>query len=105
MSKVHWSWKEFGFCSGCHEKPLVESELRGDTIRFIASQYSGVQSLQRIRRSRETNMVWARDGGDQRGGGVTGFWILWGGGANEMTDGLDLQYEDKKGTEWAFWPE
>lgn len=37
--------------------------------------------------------------------GVTGFWILWGGGANEMTDGLDLQYEDKKGAEWAFWPE
>lgn len=31
--------------------------------------------------------------------------MLWGGGANQMIDGLDPQYKDKKGAEWAFWPE
>lgn len=60
----------------------------------------------------ERQTVQARDGGGEgqdsskRGGEVTGFGILCGGGgAHRTIDGLGLWYEGKKGAKRVFWPE
>lgn len=98
------SQKQFGFCSGCHEKPQEESELRGDAIRFTSSKYSWLWCMekkeQRDKLSRQERAgAWTRTAAKE----VGNHWIpdsCGGGGAHRTIDGLNLWYEGKKEAKW-----
>lgn len=89
------AWKETGFCSECHKKPLEDFEPSGDRITFKSSKDHSGFVVWQMGRSRETSweefgVVQARDGGGtdwiRRAAEVSGFWIFWEGGANRTDD-------------------